>query len=196
MSTPRKKLSPGEFMRQVLEDDPDRGEAEAFEAMTDEEVERDIDAHGDDRELMQRAFEREMEMINAAAKLDAAATKVDTKAPKSDTEVPTNGTSAPKNYAKAPSAPQVGAAVVPFQRRRALRWSLLVAAVIAAALAALPAIEMFASNVDPIAPTRDKAPHGVEFPRGHQDIDRPPRPMSAPAAGQDDRPAPYQKRNR
>jgi hypothetical protein len=60
------------------------------------------------------------------------------------------------------------APVVPIPRRRVLRWSLLAAALVAAALAAIPAVEMFAENS--AAPDRrDKAPREVQVARAPEE---------------------------
>jgi hypothetical protein len=78
--------------------------------------------------------------------------------------------------AGAPEA-RAPAQVVPLARRRALRWSLLAAALVALALAAMPAIEMLATDTGD-APRRGKARHDLEL------EDKPPAPLPALAPGE------------
>jgi hypothetical protein len=123
MSAEKKKPSPEEIVRGILEMDDGRDDEADVAAMTKEEVALELKAAGVDMDEMRRRTERELDMLRA------------------------KGAPAP---------------VVPLTRRRALRWSLLAAALVAAALAAMPAIEMLASHTEPSAP-RDKARREVEL---------------------------------
>jgi hypothetical protein len=106
--------------------------------MTPEELALELRAGGLDPEKRRRSSERATAMIrDALAKVEAAE--------RSNTE------------AQPPKSLPAAAPVVSLPRRRVLRWSLLVAALIAAALAALPAIEMLARD-KPNVPPRNKAP--------------------------------------
>jgi hypothetical protein len=127
MTEPQNKPSPEELMNELLEDEPECDDAADLASMTSDELDLELKAGGYTPDKLRKSVEREMEMIRAAGE------QVETPVCANNGEATTQSAS--------PMA-----SVVPFRRRRARRWTMLAAALVAAALAAMPAVELIASH--------------------------------------------------